>query len=287
MKPNWKNTVGALHRLAYATAISAIVWLVSAQPLNVSLKGLTSWTIRILDLPIATASQLLPCDERGLDLWYRVAPGYSSCPHNPGPEFFGNHMRIGVPAYLALFYLPNLLLAARRRWRRSKATVAAVVVVLALIFAAAPAFSAGRGPSTPDERSKAVNLVRALEADPLNEGARDSRRWLVAWLSEIPDITVQMCPALLGENFEVNKKYAAELALQQSLSSAAFIIEHPDRANDKLAVSIAGVEGVFKAYEAILAQKPKAHFKSLDALIEAKSKGALESIIAQNVRACT
>jgi hypothetical protein len=282
-----KLLLGLCHRLAYATLISLIVFLAAIWP--EPYKGhqpsqAASVIVRILDAPIALAGLLVPCPYRGVDL---VTPARFSCSPLPSPSALWYHLAIGIPAYLLLFYLPSFLLIGRRQWHRRRGATLPVVVLLAFTVAASPAFSAGRGPSTSEERSKAVNLVRALEADPLNEGARDSRRWLVAWLSEIPDITVQMCPALLGENFEVNKKYAAELALQQSLSSAAFIIEHPDRANDKLAVSIAGVEGVFKAYEAILTQKPKAHFKSLDALLEARSKGTLESIVAQNMKACT
>lgn len=280
--------LGLSHRIAYATAIAGSVWLFYSISFGGPLEKSSAALLKLADLPIATASQLLPCNARGVDLWYRVGPGESVCPHyTTTSESLGSHMRVGVASYVLLFYLPNLLLAARRRWRGRRAIALSVVALLVMSFAASPASAARRGPSTLEERSKAIGLVRALEVEPLNDSARDSRRWLVAWLSEIPDITVQMCPALLGENFEVNKKYAAELTLQQSLSSAAFIIEHPERANDKLAVSLAGVEGVFKAYEAILDQKPKAHFKSLDALIEAKSKGTLETIVAQNMKACT
>lgn len=288
MERNASALLGLSHRVAYATAIAGAVWLFYSISFGGPLGNSSRVLLKLADLPIATASQLLPCNARGVDLWYRVGPGESACPHyTTASESLGSHMRVGVAAYVLVFYLPNLFLAARRRWRGRRAAALSIGTLLVLSFIASPGSAARRGPSTPEERGKAVNLVRALEVDPLNEAARDSRRWLVAWLSEIPDISVQMCPALLGESFEVNKKYAAELALQQSLSSAAFIIEHPERANDKLAVSLAGVEGVFKAYERILAQKPKAHFKSLDALIEAKSRGTLESIVAQNMKACT
>ena len=125
-----------------------------------------------------------------------------------------------------------------------------------------------------------------VEADPLNDGAKDARGWLIAWLSEVPDISVQMCTALLGKDFESNSKYGAELSLQQPLSSAAFIIEQPDRADDQLAVAVAGVEGVLRAYEALLSKKPKARFPLLDAMREAKAKGTLERIVAGNMKAC-
>jgi carboxypeptidase Q len=161
-----------------------------------------------------------------------------------------------------------------------------VVASVALVFLAVPAFGASRGPSTPEERQRAVAVVRALEEDPLNRDARQWRQWLVAWLSEIPDITVSMCLSLLGETFESERRYGAELGLQQSLSSAAFMIEHPDRVQDRLAVSLAGVEGVIAAYEALLSKKPKARFASLDALLEAREKGELQGVVASNMESC-
>ncbi|MEO7975492.1 MAG: hypothetical protein ABIU84_18070 [Thermoanaerobaculia bacterium] len=280
--------LGLAHRVAYATAIAGAVWLFYSIPFDGPLEKSPKVLLKLFDLPIATASQLLPCNARGVDLWFRIGPGESACPHySTMSESLRSHMRVGVLAYVLLFYLPSLLLAARRRWRGRRPAALSVAALLILGFATSPGFAARRGPSTPEERSKAIDLVRALETDPLNETARDSRRWLIAWLSEIPDITVELCPALLGENFEVNKKYAAELSVQQSLSGAAFIIEHPERAQEKLAVALAGVEGTLKTYEAVLMQKPKAHFKSLDALLEAKSKGTLESIVARNMKACT
>ena len=49
-----------------------------------------------------------------------------------------------------------------------------------------------RGPSTPEERAKAVQIARALEGDPLQPGNKDMRTWFTLWLIEVPDITVQV-----------------------------------------------------------------------------------------------
>jgi hypothetical protein len=89
-----------------------------------------------------------------------------------------------------------------------------------------------------------------------------------------------------GERFELGQKYGAELATQQTFSAAAFMIEHPDRAQDQLAVSVAGVEGVLRTYEILLAQKPKARFPSLDGLLQARGKGELEGVVKANLKAC-
>lgn len=169
--------------------------------------------------------------------------------------------------------------------RTSLVAIAAVVLLLTAI-SGVPLLGAGRGPSTLEERQQAVRLTKALEDDPLNKDAKSARKWLLAWLTEIPDISVQMCPALFGKKFEVNKEFAGEIALQQSLSGAAFIIEHPDQSGDKLAVAMAGVEGALKAYEAFLLAKPRAHLAALDAMLQARTEGKLSEIVARNLRSC-
>jgi hypothetical protein len=138
-----------------------------------------------------------------------------------------------------------------------------------------------RKPSTPEERARAVMLIRMLESEPLNKDAKDARRWLLQWLSEVPDITVTITPDFLRPIFGKEKNYAGEIFFQMTLSSAAFIIENPDKANDEQAVNVAGLEGSLKAYESILKVKPKAKWEFLDGLIEKRNKGELDEYVAE------
>jgi hypothetical protein len=62
-------------------------------------------------------------------------------------------------------------------------------------------------------------------------------------------------------------------------SSAAFIIEHPDQANDRKAVSQAGLEGSLKTYESILKTRPNAKWPFLDGLIQKREKGELGAYV--------
>lgn len=159
-------------------------------------------------------------------------------------------------------------------------------LVLTMVLPISAAWGEVRGPSTAEERQKAVEIIRALEMKPLHKDARDARGWLVVWLAEIPDITVSFCSELLGPTFEHKKKYGAELSVQQVFSSAAFMIENPAQAGDDEAVRLAGVEGVLRTYQSLLAEKPKARFPSLDALLKAKSDGTLASVVAENAKGC-
>jgi hypothetical protein len=141
-----------------------------------------------------------------------------------------------------------------------------------------------RGPSTPEERAQTVRLARALETDPLNDSARPARAWLITFLTDVPDVNVTICTDLFGPLLKTKKDYAPELVTQPMFSEAAFIIEHPDKANDETAVHIAGVEGMLKAYESILKAKPKAHHQFLDDLIVKRDKGELASFVADIVK---
>ena len=157
--------------------------------------------------------------------------------------------------------------------------LSAVILVLTFSLVAGTSIAQKRGPSTPEERAKAVQLVRALEADPLHKDAKDARSALLLWLIEVPDITVTLCADYLRPILGKDKNYAFEIFNQMTLSSAAFIIENPEQAKDKVAVNKAGLEGSLKAYEAILKTKPKAKWPFLDELIERRNKGTLEEYV--------
>jgi len=62
-----------------------------------------------------------------------------------------------------------------------------------------------RGPSTPEERAKAVQYAHNLETNPLGPQAKSEREWFTLWLIEVPDITVEVCPRLLGQNFPTRR----------------------------------------------------------------------------------
>jgi hypothetical protein len=95
---------------------------------------------------------------------------------------------------------------------------------LALVCCAFSAF-AQRGPSTPEERTRAVEMATFLETNPLAKEAKDYRAKLLFFLAEVPDITVKLCTSVLGESKRVKGDYDSELVgqlaiLRQNLSSS-------------------------------------------------------------------
>ena len=160
-----------------------------------------------------------------------------------------------------------------------KTLCAALLVASSLLGAAAARAQEGRGPSTPQEREQAVRLARGLESEPLHRDAKKAREWFTFWLIQVPDISVELCGDYLGPVAGSKKDYSSEIFTQMMYSSAAFIIEYPDRAKDRVAVNLAGVEGALKAYEAILKEKPKARREFLDGLVARREKGELRAYV--------
>lgn len=151
--------------------------------------------------------------------------------------------------------------------------------VLGIILLLTNSSFAQRGPATPEEKAMAVKAARLLETDPFHKEAKKMRQWFTTWLIEVPDITVELCGAYLGPVAGSDKNYSSDIFAQAMFSSAAFIVEHPDQANDRVAVQLAGVEGALKTYESILTTKPKARWEFLDGLLEKRSKGELRAYV--------
>ena len=146
-----------------------------------------------------------------------------------------------------------------------------------------------RGPSTPEERAKAIQVARALESDPLQPGNKDMRQWFTLWLIEVPDITVPVCGEELGPVFHEknrDKKFVTEIFTQSMFSSASFVIEHPDEAKNPISVYTAGVEGSLKAYQSILKQHPEAKWPFLDDLIVKQQNGELAKHVEKATEKC-
>jgi hypothetical protein len=136
-----------------------------------------------------------------------------------------------------------------------------------------------RGASTPEERATAVKAAKLLESEPFHKDAKKIREWFTYWLIEVPDITVELCSGYLEPLAKSKKNYSSEIIGQAMFASAAFIIEHPDQAKDRVAVNQAGVEGALRTYAAILKEQPKAKWEFLDGLITRRDKGELRTYV--------
>jgi hypothetical protein len=143
-----------------------------------------------------------------------------------------------------------------------------------------------RGPSTSDERAKAVKIAHELESDPLARDAKDNREWVIQWIIEIPDITVTVCNDYFGQLPKATRGHIREVVNQMVISSAAFMIEHPDKAKDDQAVATAGLLGALKAYQSILKQEPEARWPYVDKVVQMRDQGKLDEFVTDTRRKC-
>ena len=170
---------------------------------------------------------------------------------------------------------------------KSHAIRAIVFAILLIGFLTPrPGRAQTRGPSTAEERARAVKVAHELEEDPLAKDAKKSREWMIQWIVEIPDITVDVCFDYFGALPDPPKGHSAEITNQMVLSSAAFMVEHPDKAKDEQAVSLAGLLGALKAYQAILKQDSAARWAYLDKLIQMREQGKLDDYVAETRKKC-
>jgi hypothetical protein len=143
-------------------------------------------------------------------------------------------------------------------------------------------------PSTREERQRFLALTRKLEHSPLDKSLYAEKTWAKIWLGDIPDINVNICaPILFGVDFVTEQnKYTPQLSYQATFGSAAYIIEHPDKAGDLDAQFLAGVESALKSYSVIVKSEPQAKSKALDDLLEKQKQGKLADFVRSASKSC-
>jgi hypothetical protein len=144
-----------------------------------------------------------------------------------------------------------------------------------------------RGPSTAEERARAVQIAKLLRADPLADSNTKDREWLVKWLIEVPDISIKLCGGVLGDTGDSNKsQYPGALLATLMASQAAYVIEHPDKAKDSTAVYVAGIDGALDAYHAIRSKDSSFHAKQLDEFDQKRNEGKLADSVKSATKKC-
>ncbi len=144
-----------------------------------------------------------------------------------------------------------------------------------------------RGPSTAEERARAVRIAKALRSDPLSDSNTKDREWLVRWLIEIPDISVKLCGGLLGDLGDSKKSpYPGALLATMMASQAAFVIENPRKAKDNNAIYLAGIEGALDAYQVIHSKDSSFQAKQLDEFVQKQSEGKLTESVKSATKKC-
>ena len=143
-----------------------------------------------------------------------------------------------------------------------------------------------RGPSTPEERQKVVAIAKRMEQKPLDKSQRKEQEWALQWIEDVPDVHVDICREVLGDFADSDYRYRSILTVQLTLSSAAFLIEHPQQADDQVGEFMAGVESTLRAYRSILRQNPKEKSPELDGLVAKQARGELQEFVRKAAEEC-
>ncbi len=159
----------------------------------------------------------------------------------------------------------------------------APLILPALIATMAlPIHAEGRGPSTPEERARVLQLAVEAAKDPIGASARDGR-WFDKWLEEIPDIAFG--PEAPARWCESNAKgdLRRVLRFEYQLGGVAYQIQHqipePKTLADKLAIHQAALEQVLQAYASLRDAKPGNGSPKMDEALAAREKGDLPAFV--------
>ena len=160
-----------------------------------------------------------------------------------------------------------------------------LVAALALALPGHASAQSERGPSTPAERRRVVEITRKLEKQPFGKGANTDRVWLMKWIDEVPDVTVRYCP---GPLYDLVDGTAQEKALwvQSLFGMASFEIEHPDEAADWVKTQIAGLDSAMAAYQSTVKANPDSKMKVFERLLAAKKAGKLADVVKDQMNTC-
>jgi hypothetical protein len=157
-------------------------------------------------------------------------------------------------------------------------------LVSALLLSAGAAFAA-RGPSTPEERKKAVELVELLETAPASPDAAAARQWLTTFVSEVPDLTVKQCMSLIAPAAD-RAAIRPELMSQHIFSGAGYLLRNPGTAAGGTDTLTAALVGTVRAYRAWKQADASVAHPRLEQLAELEANGQLETYVRAAGRNC-
>lgn len=161
-----------------------------------------------------------------------------------------------------------------------------LVAALLVLTTQVTAQQSKRGPSTPEERARAVRVAKALQDDPLAPNLKDDSNWIFKWLTDVPDINVKICTDMLGDLGKAKTGIPGTILIVMMASQAAFIIEHSEKVNDDASLYLAGVESALRAYEVIRKKDSSYHPKHLDELIVMRDQGKLAEYVSDTAKKC-
>lgn len=146
-----------------------------------------------------------------------------------------------------------------------------------LLIALSTTISFGQKTKKQSNKEKFVQTVNFLEANPLDQKARDLRSWALKWSYNTKEVTTVVCDNIFG--IFLAKEVRGELLSQYLIKMTAYKLEDQKNRNDENAVQLAAMESVLKVYEKIIKDDPNSKVNVLDRILIVKDAGKLQDFI--------
>lgn len=135
-----------------------------------------------------------------------------------------------------------------------------------------------RGPSTPEERARVVQMALDSEKNPIQIQMANGE-WLRKWVSDVPDLTLNYGAVSDWLGRAAKQESREAIKFQFTASVMAFQIKNPAEADKQSANDLAGVSGALRAYETLLNQSDIYRSAKLDSALAARNKGELPAFL--------
>ncbi len=158
------------------------------------------------------------------------------------------------------------------------------LAALAVCASLMPAAHADRGPATADEKARVVALAAAADKDPITVMTSADGRWFERWADQVPDYMFGPDQGVFWMYNTAKGDMKRVLRFHHNVSTAAFQVQHnitdPDANKEQHdAKALAGVEGLLRAYEVLLAKNPENRSEQIDQAIAVRDKGGLADFV--------
>lgn len=156
---------------------------------------------------------------------------------------------------------------------------------LALLSCITPAFAA-----PPADRAEVIRRTRALEADPERPAAEQERADLLAWWTEVPDLTLNVCVTVFLDpdvaTQERHKDVSGLLVVHGMLGAGVAILEDGRVEDQPLPLHLAGLEAALGVYTTVRDADPSRKHPFAEKLLKRRDKGKLEAWVERTLRDC-
>lgn len=132
------------------------------------------------------------------------------------------------------------------------------------------------------DKAAFISNTRLLEKKPFDDNAPLARQWNFKWLTDTKDVTITVCSGTLKLIPEKKNKFHSELFLQFNFGMAVFSLQNPDKKDDEVAATVAGLESALRTYEVMVAENPKAKNQAMDDLLAKRVSDDLTSYAEAN-----